>query len=52
MPEIKAHIPFSQGAQEIIAWYDADPARQVTDVYFDALQDRIIGAVEGLFPSK
>ncbi len=52
VPDFRAHIPFWQGAQEIIAWYDTEPARQVTDIYFDALQDRIISAVEGIFPSK
>ncbi len=52
VPEFQAHIPFWQGAQEIIAWYDADPARQATDPYFDALQDRLIDAMGGIFPSK
>jgi hypothetical protein len=52
VPDFRATIPFWQGAQEIIAWYDADPARQATDMVFDALQDRIIGAVEGLFPTN
>lgn len=52
VPEFRACIPFWQGAQEIIAWYDADPARQVKDIYFDALQDRIIGALERAFPSS
>ena len=52
VPDFRAHIPFWQGAQEIISWYDADPARQVSDPYFDALQDRIISAVEGIFPAN
>jgi nucleoside-diphosphate-sugar epimerase len=52
VPEFRAQIPFWKGAQEIIAWYDADPARQVTDPYFDALQDQIITAVEGAVPAK
>lgn len=50
VPDFKAQIPFWRGAQEIIAWYDADPSRKVTDPDLDALQDRIIGAVEGIFP--
>ena len=30
-PAAAPTIPFEQGAREIIAWYDADPARQVVD---------------------
>jgi len=52
VPEFQARIPFWQGAREIIAWYDADPARQVVEPYFDALQDRIISAMEGAYPSE
>ena len=52
VPDFQPRIPFWQGAREIIAWYDADPARQVVDPGFDALQDRLISAVEGAFPSK
>jgi nucleoside-diphosphate-sugar epimerase len=48
VPDFHPHIPFWQGAKEIMAWYDADPARQEADAYFDALQDRIIGVVEGM----
>jgi len=40
-----ATIPFAQGAREIIAWHDADPARQVVDPALNALFDRIIAAV-------
>lgn len=49
-PDFQPRIPFWQGAQEIITWFDADPARQVVDPYCDALQDRIIAAVEGAYP--
>lgn len=52
VPEFQARIPFWQGAQEIMSWYDADPARQAIDPYFDALQERLIGAVEGIAPAK
>jgi nucleoside-diphosphate-sugar epimerase len=31
VPDYVATIPFEQGAREIIAWHDADPARQVVD---------------------
>lgn len=48
VPEFQPRIPFWQGAGEIIAWYDADPSRQAVEPFFDALQDRIIEAVEGI----
>ena len=51
VPEFRPSIPFAQGAREIIAWYDADPARQVVDAYCDALHDRIIAALEGIIPT-
>lgn len=42
VPEFTAKIPFWQGAKEIIAWYDADPARQTIDPAFDQLLDTLI----------
>jgi len=42
VPDFVATIPFWQGAQEIIAWYDADPARQAIDPAFDQLLDELI----------
>ena len=42
VPEFEAKIPFWQGAKEIIAWYDANPARQTTDPAFDQLLDDLI----------
>jgi nucleoside-diphosphate-sugar epimerase len=52
VPEFKPRIPFWQGAREIIAWHDADPARQVVDPVADQMQDRIIAAMESIYPSK
>ena len=49
-PGFACTIPFSLGAREIVAWYEADPARQVIDPRFDALSDRLITACESLFP--
>ncbi len=49
-PGFACTVPFSQGAQEIVAWYEADPARQVIDARFDALTDRLIAACESIFP--
>jgi hypothetical protein len=45
-PDYCATIPFSHGAREIMAWFDADPARQVVDERLDALMDQIIAAQE------
>jgi hypothetical protein len=47
-PGFACTIPFSQGAREIVAWYEADPARQVADPRFDARSDRLIAACESL----
>lgn len=41
-PDFAATIPFSHGAREIIAWHDADPARQTVDAEADALFERIL----------
>lgn len=42
VPGFEAKIPFSQGAVEILAWFDENPKRQVLDKQFDALSDRLI----------
>ena len=42
VPGFSAYIPFSRGIEEIVAWHDADPARQIVDAQFDHLSDRII----------
>ena len=46
VPDYVAAIPFARGVKEIMAWYDADPARQVVDADKDAMMDRIIAAYE------
>jgi hypothetical protein len=48
--EYNPTIPFHQGAQEIIAYYDADPARQTVDAKQDAMMDHIIAAYEAALP--
>ena len=50
VPDFAVTIPFSQGAREIIAWYDADPARQVVDEQANHLFDRIIAAYQAIQP--
>jgi nucleoside-diphosphate-sugar epimerase len=51
VPGFKATIPFSQGAREMMEWYDADPARQVVDPVMDRLIDEIIAAYEAIGPA-
>ena len=50
VPDFAATIPFSHGAREIVAWFDADPARQVVDKQVGHLVDRIIAAQETIRP--
>jgi nucleoside-diphosphate-sugar epimerase len=50
VPDFAATIPFSQGAEEVIAWIDADPARRVVDPEANVLLDRIIAAYESIWP--
>ena len=42
VPDFKPVIPFRQGAQEIIAWYDEDESRQVAEPYVDRVQDQLV----------
>lgn len=42
VPEFRATIPFARGAEEIMAWFDADPARQVVNESLDRTMDAII----------
>jgi len=44
VPDFVATIPFERGAREIVAWHDADPARQVVDERLDAVMDRLAAA--------
>jgi len=50
VPDFAATIPFSRGAKEIIAWYDADPSRRQIDETFNQLTDRMIAAYESIWP--
>ena len=44
VPGYTATIPFARGAEEIMAWFDADPARRVVDKGLDRSMDEIIAA--------
>ena len=44
VPQFAPRIPFAQGAREIVAWHDADPARREVDREFEALTERLLEA--------
>jgi nucleoside-diphosphate-sugar epimerase len=46
VPQFKPAIPFRQGAQEILAWYDEDTSRQMVDKQNDDVQDQLIAAMQ------
>lgn len=50
VPGFAATIPFSRGAEEILAWYNADPTRRKINVDFDRLEDRILASYESAWP--
>ncbi len=50
VPDFSATIPYSRGAKEVIAWFDADPTRQVVDKKIDQVMDKIIAAYELAWP--
>jgi nucleoside-diphosphate-sugar epimerase len=47
VPEFTAVVPFSDGAREIVAYYDATPERQKVDAELDAAFDRMATRVAG-----
>jgi hypothetical protein len=46
VPGYRAVIPFEQGAREIVAWYDGDPARQRVDARLDAVMDKLVATYQ------
>ena len=50
VPDFVATIPYSQGAREVIAWFEADPARQLIDPTANQLIDRILAAYRSAYP--
>jgi len=50
VPEFVCEIPFSRGAEEIVAWHDADPARRKVNGAFNATCERILAAMDGCRP--
>ena len=45
VPDFVATIPFEQGAREMIAWRDEDPARRVVDERLNAMIEHLIARV-------
>lgn len=41
-PDFVCRVPFEQGAREIVAWYDEDPARRQVDPHHDRLMDELV----------
>jgi nucleoside-diphosphate-sugar epimerase len=52
VPDFLCRIPFSRGAEEILAWYDADPARRKVNEDFNRVCDRILTACEPCRPKS
>jgi nucleoside-diphosphate-sugar epimerase len=50
VPAFDPVIPFQQGAREIIAYYDSDPARRTVDRDQDAKMDQILDAYRSAWP--
>jgi nucleoside-diphosphate-sugar epimerase len=50
VPDFAATIPYSRGAEEVMAWFDADPARHVVDERMNHLMDTMIAAYESIRP--
>lgn len=48
VPGFAATIPFRRGIERTLAWFGADPARQVISRETDAMMDRIIDAYESI----
>ena len=52
VPEFSATTPFARGAEQIIAWHQADPARQKTDPAFNDLCERLLTNYQKAWPEN
>ena len=52
VPDFVATIPFSQGAEEIITWFEENPARQIVDETHNQLLDKIITTYQAIWPDS
>ena len=44
VPDFVARVPFHEGVDEILDWYDGDSGRQRVDKALDATMDRLVDA--------
>jgi hypothetical protein len=44
VPDFTDFIPFEEGAQQIVDWYDAHPDHKVVDERMNALMDKLVHA--------
>lgn len=51
VPDFACTVPFSRGVEEVMAWFDADPSRQVINPEFDRAMDEVIEAMGRAFAS-
>jgi len=51
VPNFAATIPFDRGAEEIIAWFEADSARQAIDEVHNRMLDNMITAYRSAWPT-
>lgn len=52
VPDFVCTTPFSRGAEEVMKWHDADPARQALDPRMDQLFDRMIADYRKAWPTQ
>ncbi|MPV36341.1 NAD-dependent epimerase/dehydratase family protein [Georgenia subflava] len=44
VPGFAPRVPFADGAREMVAWHDADPARRAVDPRIDGILDTLVAA--------
>jgi len=52
VPSYQATIPFHQGVREVVAWYDADPARQIVDEGYNRAIEQVLAAYGRAWPQS
>lgn len=52
VPDYYTSIPFSRGAEQIIAWHQADPSRQKIDPDFNAMCDQLLENYQKAWPGN
>jgi nucleoside-diphosphate-sugar epimerase len=52
VPDYDCKVPWAEGVRRSLAWFEADPARQMIDQQANQLWDSIISAYERAFPNS